>query len=585
MPSSPTFVRAWEERARRLWHLSLLIHISLEALERYPELQPDPADAAEELRQTAALLFLGLSHFSAWRPSAADAPTAGPWERGNWANGFLLGAFGVLARTSGVAPGQEQADQALKMGASWLQLPTDGKFTQNHFPSEKHWSRRSTNHGIVIVASALVGLIMLESADRTGGISCSLKELSQVFWSLLSSSFNEGVYPEGYKYAQFSLQEAIVYIMVDFNASRLDWISYRQKKLAGLDAVPTFFALGGDRLSSGPFANWGDSPESPWKQSVLHFLRSLSGADASYLDFLLLPPKGAFLATSQAKAEVVKSEPMLAATCLLPRENAAEEELPSRRLLIASERGLAAIRCRQGSQETTLWILASKIHLTHNKDHDVGSFVLAQDGKTIFGELPGRGADRHSTLAIGAADPAALPFHGGFRDGQPLDRDYGADLSVQNDGNSFHVAGVNLMPNEGRSLVTRFFRSFTLEDNMKAVAVYTEVESQETVPIGLSYVVPGTGGIAAAEDGDPARYVLPTGHHVFFFHLSPFSHFVRPLEGGEAITQVSLSPEPEVHRFLCVIDLSMTCEHAPSLRDSGDALHVHSPTWRLKISR
>lgn len=533
IPCSPYWLREWEERARRLWHLSLTMRVCADSLkgELHKILGFEEEDCREDLKSLGGLVYGVLASQPQWRPSSGDGPADGPWERGNWANGFLLGAYGLatgILEDLGALPDKEGvAAVGYERGMRWLEPPTDGHYTSAHFPSLRHWLKRSTNHGIVILASALVGYSELERLE--GSCLPKAEHIELEFWDLLAGAFSDGAYLEGVRYAQFSLQEAIALILYRFHQSRSDWQTY-VSQYPYLSKVKEFLYQSAYPGASKPYVYWGDCQVLDWKRSVVNFIDAIPTEHTPSIEELIAPDEVEAPLVGTLDTELLRTEPLSLSTQTLPRpvrgsSNAHEEHT---RVVAFPETGLVHVAARDQSKRSD-WracFLATRLHATHNVDHDFGSFFLAVGGKTVIGEVAGRGAWRHSTVGImnhGLEDPED-PFsgYGGTNKDGLIDRTYGGKFeAVRVSRGCYRVtvqASHGLAPHaDAGVLIPEFTRDFVI---LGGVSPLLLVISRFTVREGFTpyvqYVLPCGGGLASESRGGstvelngPARLYLP----------------------------------------------------------------------------
>lgn len=526
-PASPFWIRQWEERSRQIWHLIIMLRTVTDIYVSSAELIPRYAkrELRADILTLSRLIISSYNYFPHWRSSAGEAPTDGPWERGNWANGFILGAYGialgVLHDLDGLSVNETHVRNAYEKGVKWLQPPRDGVYTMDHFPSEKHWIKRSTNHGIVILAAALVGAseVVRTSGPQTTLTPDSYAALEDSFWLLLKNSFQYGTYLEGVRYAQFSMQEAIAIILYRFTESGDTWEDFAAKHLPYMSGVKDFFWLSGYPGGELPYATWGDCQVVPWKSSVIHFFDSFPSDKAGSLTQLVYGDHPEAPLFGHRGRDILKTEPLLLATQLLPRAsfNAPDASPQS---VVFPEDGVAMIEAQDVNESTTDWralFLSTRLHFTHNKDHDVGSFAVAARGKVFLGEVPGRGTWRHSTAGVvGFAlenedDPYSC--YGGMDGDQRKDRTYGGSLEhrqIDHDISVFSIrADQALAPSSSQRLISRFVRDFVILGQTSPVMVIVTrgVAASGHKPY-LNYVFPSAAPDELRLDDDKRRCVL-----------------------------------------------------------------------------
>ncbi|MGE6193655.1 hypothetical protein ACQKCL_21800 [Stutzerimonas stutzeri] len=524
--SAPLFIRQWEERSRKLWHMSLMLRVCFEGGSLFSD--QNAIDGLSQILALASIITFSVHRYSRWRPSAGPTKNEGEWERGNWANGFLLGAYGLSAGILNDC-GKLKLDirdvtsKAIASGAEWL-VREDGKeFTKLDFPPVAHWLRRSTNHGVVILSAALVGL---REAYRISGLSADsyISRLEDDYWSLFRGSFRDGMYLEGVRYAQFSLQEALSYLIYSYQASGLEWDEYWRYRIPELGRVKEFFEAAAYPGSSQPMVNWGDCPSLPWKQSVLNLLDSVDGR-ASTIASLLRSSETKVTLTDAWDDEILKTEPLGFATEVLPR-NTSDSGAVSTITVDCFRDEVISVRPVIKEEDVLDWrlyILGTKVHLTHNLDHDSNSFFWAAKGRLILGEVPGRAAYRHSGVGVKGVSleyqQDQFSCFGAELSGSLVNRNYRSAYTIldQSDQHCF----VGSIPGsyvffDGKPLISDFRRGYFVfqgEENILIVA--SRGRSDGSNSAFLNYVFPSgddvrlccVDGCMVAEVGAGVAYV------------------------------------------------------------------------------
>jgi len=556
--SSPYWVREWEERARKLWHISIALRVSADclAIDGLPAGEKLPA----HITGLARLILGSVHNFTHWRPSGAMTPKRGPWERGNWANGFLLGAFGLMV-------GLLKDHQLLHIheaglirsgtdkGVSWFQRNPGKKYRKYNFPPVSHWLRRSTNHGIVILASALVGYEELIRSLPMPRATKKRNLLRQDFWTLLNGSFPEGVYPEGIRYEQFSLQEAIAYILYVYRHTGGDWQTFYLQNFSQLAAVKACLEAAVYPGSIIPMVSWGDCPILPWKRSVLYFLDSINGDECASISGQVANDGEHVVLLRDISDEILKTEPLTLPTYLLPECPA----IPRSSDLSARAFGssIATVKACElsGQKDWRLYVITTPLHLTHNLDHDCASFSWVARGRILIGEVSGRAAYRHSSVGIRGEMlyEKDNPFtcYGGEENGTLIDRNYtgtvGASYVADNAAVITARATRGVLYRDGSPLVTNYRRDFVvLGESSPLLIIISRGEIKSGAPY-LNFVFPGVKCCMTIEDNSDVICNLGDNLAVMRFLKLPgqdATHHLLPIEGhNEATRLVQCFPE------------------------------------------
>lgn len=341
----------WEDTSRAIYRAALRYRMMAEAGTVSP--------ALERWRMAA----LGALAERDWRPFRQGQQSP---DYNCWSNGYFPGAWGLL-------------------GGEVETFHEKGTFHIRRLPGAAHWLRRSTNHGIVILASYLLG------AKALGQELVGRDMLREV----IEGSCKEGCYPEGVNYLSFILSEIGPYLAAGWDGE--NWREHVKSELPGIEGAKRHFRLAMD--NSGTIRNtFGDA-----KAGVRLFRHAVRVADS-------LSDEGdlAALLTSQFLDDRF-ADPIADG---LPSGGrpAPTDYLFSNDIATAREDGW------------WLWVFGSRVHLTHNCDHDCGSFLF-QKGDLYVGELPGREAWKHNVPLLKDAPGYPLcngpdPFQKRQRSGQ-----------------------------------------------------------------------------------------------------------------------------------------------------------------------
>lgn len=263
--TSPQFVLHWERTAKLIYQAALFTAVSQRFFtDKEGILQADVHEFCHLMRNA-------LLNWPYWRPSADYFPQSGEWERNNWANGYLPGAFGILCALGKVTNGVWR-EKFNSHGLQWLIPIVDAKeLLSTQFPPVSHWLRRSTNHGLVIYSTFMVGALhFLDLGDPI------TDRIQDDFHQILRESLKGG-YPEGFSYAQFVLQELVPYLVLLLNKAEGDKDSVYSELFGDVAELRDLFWYGS--LDNGElFAKFGDCSDAGWSPGVLRIINSLPGA-------------------------------------------------------------------------------------------------------------------------------------------------------------------------------------------------------------------------------------------------------------------------------------------------------------------
>ncbi|MCI5040354.1 MAG: hypothetical protein MRY81_11810 [Donghicola eburneus] len=315
----------WEGKARLIYHAALLYRVCLDMGFDHPKL--------EEFAQHARTALYSWTH---WRPQSDQG-----FDRNNWANGYLPGAWALL-------------------GGDTETFHARGTHYIKQIPGSRHWVQRSTNHGIVILATYLTGAHALRQ-EPVG------KELLH---GVLQETLSDGCYPEGINYLGFILSELVPYLHVtwDGKGSLKEHILKSVPSLAGAGEMYRWSAGNHGRLR----ATFGDVAELKLYRNALHFADSLS--DRGDLQHAL---------RCENQRNDWRLAPLVAGLSGGGDSVLQEDEIFHNHVAVGR------------TKDWALWITGSRLHKTHNAAHDCGSFFFERDDLFV-GEKPGREAWRHN---------------------------------------------------------------------------------------------------------------------------------------------------------------------------------------------
>lgn len=374
--TSPKYVLLWEHRAKELYHALLLAHdLTSNKLKINDKLE-------KKIYFFANLVFKMLTAWPKWRPSSYTALGEGSWETNNWCNGYMPGAYALASKILR----EENFNDFFYKGLNWLvdkRNVQDISITEK-FPPPSHWINRSTNHGIVILSTILVGACILDIFDDER-VQILYEDLKEV----INIAFTDGSYLESVSYFQFVILELIPLF---HHLSKLNSISYADianKDFSSLKKSIAFINAVCNHSTGRFFATYGDcSPSYKWFSTVLLFFIQISdGVHPFQFNF------------SQDDDE-------LYSLFLLPFDNTPQQlKLCSDSLIsytIFSRNHFLQLKHlnQLNDNKFYLWINGSKLHKTHNKDNDLGSFYLDDNKGSIFVKEQGVDIRNHNVVTV-----------------------------------------------------------------------------------------------------------------------------------------------------------------------------------------
>ncbi|MGW9328808.1 hypothetical protein [Bosea sp. NPDC055594] len=381
-----------------------------------------------------------------WRPSGANPSE--PWDFNGWSNGLLPGALGLCCAILDDTP-SSAIEAFIMRGASWL---VDASFPEAHY-----WHRRSTNHGIVIYSSFLLGaeLLRLNNMDF-------VRRLDADWHAIMADTAADGSYSEGLHYLVFAFDHALPLIWL--KAQQPGW------SLRHYPDGMNYFRLLPDYLNHAtsatgvPFANFGDEFLESWENSgVSRMTSALAGRPLAHH-----VPTGPFPLSYHAPIDY----------CL---STSIASPIDGYRSTLFDKRRMAAVDYyRNGKKTSGLFVFGSKRHLTHSRNHDCCGFVLEIDGRPLVTARKGR-----SPLT----GNAALAFNGDQFVDYTEPRDYDGDV---------HMSGTEIFATSSYNRdfrrvtgIQRCERRFTPDFEESRITIETSVEASKRAAIAFNFVPAG----------------------------------------------------------------------------------------------
>lgn len=374
--TSPKYVLLWEHRSKEFYHTLL---IACELINKKANIS---SDLEKKIFSFADLVFKMLTAWPKWRPSSYTALGEGTWETNNWCNGYIPGAYALASKILQ----KENFDDFFTKGLDWL---VDKRNVQDiriieKFPPTSHWINRSTNHGIVILSTILVGACVLDVFDD---------ERAQLLYEdikdIINTAFIDGSYLESISYFQFVILELIPLF---HKLSKLNSMSYAEianKEFSSLKSSVSFINAVCNHSTGRFFAAYGDcSSGHKWFTTVLLFFIQIT--DEDYPFYFHFSPNhnelySLFLLNFDGYSQKIKDYSVdRISYCLFDRN----QFLQIKHSNTCSDKSFY------------LWINGSKLHKTHNKDNDLGSFYLDDNKGSIFVKKQGLDIRNHNVVSI-----------------------------------------------------------------------------------------------------------------------------------------------------------------------------------------
>ena len=374
--TSPKYVLLWEHRSKELYHALL---IACELINKKANIS---SDLEKKIFSFADLVFKILTAWPKWRPSSYTSLGEGTWETNNWCNGYIPGAYALASKILQ----KESFDDFFTKGIDWL---VDKRNVQDirmieKFPPVVHWVNRSTNHGIVILSTILVGACVL-GVFKNEKVDLLYNDLKEI----IAKSFADGSYLESVSYFQFVALELIPLFHYLSKLTSLTLAELGDSEFKELSSSLIFINAVTNQNTGKYFAVYGDCEPNPkWFVSVLKFVIQLNGTEGK-LDF--------DFDTSNGKNELYYQ--------FMNYENRVVKRTDRVKSIhtqyhIFEINGFTCIKHYNLENNFYLWINGSKLHKTHNKDNDLGSFYLDDSKGNLFIKKQGLDIRNHNVVLI-----------------------------------------------------------------------------------------------------------------------------------------------------------------------------------------
>lgn len=382
---SPKWLLKWEKQSKYIYHTAVMSFVALNKMESLKTNSVWASSRKIKINSFLELFSNILASWDFWRPSESSCVENGLWERNNWSNGYLPGAFAVISKLLGRDKDASVDNKLVKCGVKWVAYLREMKGVLRHrFPDSRHWSNRSTNHGVVIYASLLFGaeLIELEHPD--------IEVIKEDLFKILKESLEDGCYLEGLNYLQFIFLELTPLIWLYFSRQNKNYDDFISSEFPYFKNIPTFlyYASSGGKA----MAKFGDCGTKEWIETAV---RTISSFDrcvdlSSLIKFCSnsCSRGNEFLPFTSDFSPISSNSPDYG------------DVKKGGRFKLFSTSQMMGVKFHEKDDVWSVWVNGSKLHKTHNKDHDMASFFISRNHEPWVFEEPGRGAWRHNSWLI-----------------------------------------------------------------------------------------------------------------------------------------------------------------------------------------
>lgn len=422
---APRRVLSWERLAKMLYHTAITFDAAQRLCEAPPTERREECDIINRrVPEIAKSMALQLADWQNWRTfdaretteSLADNPDFSTWDKGNWANGYLPYTTLLLAR---IADGGISGPTFEEVLPSYHRLGE--AYLRNELFHERagHWIRRSNNHGAIILGNGYAAHLLANNC-KEDELAASLRNS---FRRVAEGSFHDGVYIESFTYLQVFMMESLPAVYTrqqcfgesfETAFSRL----YGDVQLREVAEASHFLTLPDGSL----LAPFGDCcGNSSWREDSLLVL------GRAFQPMSLLANQGLHSMEGNPAMVYLSNDAPGPAAGPASKENWAGfgEDSPVQSHSLAcmrSELGLIAARAETGFGPVQSAVLSTRLHLTHNRDWDLGAVYLAVGNELLMGErMDGDPAQllygfRHSTAwtaGLESQHPGCFEMPGG----------------------------------------------------------------------------------------------------------------------------------------------------------------------------
>ncbi|MEL6550906.1 MAG: hypothetical protein AAFQ54_11750 [Pseudomonadota bacterium] len=368
-----------------------------------PDLQRRIKAVLEKSSPTWRLLLDAWLIWPRWRAGSGPWPESGPWDRNAFNNGITASSVALAWRLLGEKTPKAEILTAISLRASAFFEAQNSlaflKSSKGRNPA--WWIRRSANHGLIMMLSYLTAMRL------TGEENAPTAKLVQGnAMRALTTLYSDGSFCEGIHYHNFCFAQYLPYRQLIGEETPAEVMAFE----ALLPAVRDWVALCEDDRGD-IFANFGDNVSrlrSPDRLSIASYLEQFAEQNAipatssgplpgSTIESD--PPMDTFVPFSRLKP----TKPAIRTT---PAKTRAAHGLEARsfgRNHFGHAVFFDALRARQCG----LFVIGSRLQLTHNHNHDCTGFAFFCPELDIT--ITESNTQPHQNNAVGLVQPDGKP--------------------------------------------------------------------------------------------------------------------------------------------------------------------------------
>ncbi|OYQ81602.1 hypothetical protein B9T19_02740 [Ignatzschineria sp. F8392] len=369
--TAPKYVLEWERRTKEFYTTLLSCYQLLKFHDHLSD------ETIQLVYKYSEFVFETLFAWPKWRPSSNTDVGNAIWETNNWSNGYAAGAFSLSCSILNINNARVNR-KFFDHGTSWL-LDKRGLGTvgiTQAFPNTIHWNNRSTNHGIVILTTFLLGALLLHKRWTT-----STKVLYKDLQEIVNSSLQDGSYLESISYFQFIVLELSPFLFLLAEMENMDINALIDRDFPAFKKCCNFIKYSSNPVTKKYFANYGDCESTEeWLFPVSCFFQNIS-------------PNLLF-------RDLEYKQELYSIFTLNYDDNVNNKNYDCNSVDFCFFKDNSFFSLHNNEDGFYLWVNGSKLHKTHNKDNDIGAFYLSDTLGKIFVKKQGRLVTNHNVFVV-----------------------------------------------------------------------------------------------------------------------------------------------------------------------------------------